>query len=66
MIKEANGSFKYVSGYYTPGTLIGTVSASYDGRSTAQLVISHGCAPFTGGAWCSPGFWRNATDGAGR
>ena len=64
MTKEANGAFKYVSGYYTPGTLIGTVSASYDGRSTAQLVISHGCAPFNGGAWCSPGFWRNATDGA--
>jgi hypothetical protein len=28
-------------------------------------VISHGCRPFTEiGAWCSPGFWRNATDGA--
>jgi hypothetical protein len=30
-----------------------------------QLVISHGCRPTGGdGAWCSPGFWRNAQPGA--
>jgi hypothetical protein len=29
-----------------------------------QLVISHGCRPFKEGAWCSPGFWRNAEDAA--
>jgi hypothetical protein len=64
MTKTSNGTFKYVSDYYTPGTLIGTVSATYDGKSTAQLTISHGCARVTNGAWCSPGFWRNAQDGA--
>jgi hypothetical protein len=29
--------------------------------TNAQLVVSHGCRPFTHGAWCSPGFWGNAT-----
>ncbi|HEX8906896.1 MAG TPA: hypothetical protein VF771_18745 [Longimicrobiaceae bacterium] len=64
MTKTGNGTFKYVSAWYAPGTLAGTVKASYDGKSkNAQLVISHGCRP-TGGGWCSPGFWMNATDAA--
>jgi hypothetical protein len=65
MTKTGNGIFKYVSEWYDPDTLPGQVSATYDGRGTnAQLVISHGCRPFNEGAWCSPGFWRNARDGA--
>jgi hypothetical protein len=65
MIKSGNGTFKYVSGWYAPSTLPGNVTATYDGRpKNAQLVISHGCRPFTHGAWCSPGFWKNATDAA--
>ena len=61
MTQQANGAFKYVSGFYDLASLIGTVSASYTGSTrNPQLVISHGCRPFTGGAWCSPGFWRNA------
>jgi hypothetical protein len=65
MTKSANGTFKYVSGWYAPGTLAGNVSATYDGKpKNVQLVISHGCRPFTSGAWCSPGFWMNATDAA--
>jgi hypothetical protein len=65
MTKTGNGTFKYISGYYAPGTLVGTVSASYDGKvKNAQLVISHGCRPYTHGAWCSPGFWQHAEAGA--
>lgn len=67
MTKFANGTFKYVSAWYPPNTLTGAVSATYDGGSkNAQLVVSHGCRPFNKliGAWCSPGFWGHATDGA--
>ena len=65
MTKFGNGTFKYVSGWYDPSTLPGNVSATYDGsKKNAQLVISHGCRPFTHGAWCSPGFWKNADDAA--
>jgi hypothetical protein len=65
MTKFGNGTFKYVSGWYEPSTLFNTIIGTYDGRvRNVQLVISHGCRPFTNGAWCSPGFWRNATDAA--
>jgi hypothetical protein len=65
MTKTGNGVFKYVSGWYDPSTLPGIVTATYDGAPrNAQLVISHGCGPFDGGAWCSPGFWKNARDSA--
>ena len=65
MTKTGNGTFKYISGWYDPSTLPGHVVATYDGKvKNAQLTISHGCRPFTHGAWCSPGFWRNATDAA--
>jgi hypothetical protein len=66
MEKMANGTFKYVSGWYDPDTLPGNVTATYDGKDkNPQLVISHGCRPFdTEGAWCSPGFWKNARPGA--
>jgi hypothetical protein len=69
MTKSGNsGTFKYISEWYEPSTLVpGVVSATYDGKKkNAQLVISHGCRPFDGdqGAWCSPGFWRNAQDPA--
>jgi hypothetical protein len=66
MTKSGNGTFKYISGWYNPSTLLyPIVAATYDGKAkNAQLTISHGCRPFTRGAWCSPGFWRNATDAA--
>jgi hypothetical protein len=62
MTKSGNGTFKYVSAWYDPATLPGNVTATYDGKAkNAQLVISHGCRPFTTqGAWCSPGYWMNA------
>jgi hypothetical protein len=64
MVKSGNGTFKYVSAWLDPAHLP-AISASYDGKTkNAQLVISHGCRPFTHGAWCSPGFWRNADDAA--
>jgi hypothetical protein len=65
MTKFGNGTFKFVSEWYDPDTLPGNVSATYDGdRRNAQLVLSHGCRPFKQGAWCSPGFWKNAKDAA--
>jgi hypothetical protein len=65
MIK-VGGTLKYASQYYDPTTLSG-VSATYTGKASGsiQLVVSHGCQPFTTeGAWCSPGYWRNAQDAA--
>jgi hypothetical protein len=66
MEKFGNGTFKFVSDWYDPDTLPGNVTATYDGNTkNAQLVISHGCRPFNSdGAWCSPGFWKNAKDAA--
>jgi hypothetical protein len=67
MTKYGNGTFKYISPWVDPDTLIaGPVVATYDGKvKNAQLVVSHGCRPFeTLGAWCSPGFWGRAEDGA--
>ena len=65
MTKSGNGAFKYISDWYDPDTLPGKVTATYDGQPrNVQLTISHGCRPYSHGAWCSPGFWRNATDGA--
>src|SRR5512140_1119512 len=64
MTKYGNGTFKYISGWYDPSTLPGAVVATYDGKlKNAQLTVSHGCRPFAQGAWCSPGFWRNAQAG---
>jgi hypothetical protein len=62
MTKSGNGTFKYISDWYDPSTLPGNVTGTYDGNAkNSQLVISHGCRPFTEeGAWCSPGFWKNA------
>jgi hypothetical protein len=61
MTPSGNGTYKYISGWYDPNTLLpNVVSATYAGKITnAQLVISHGCRPYSKGAWCSPGFWRN-------
>ena len=64
MTKTGNGTFKYVSGWYSPSTLPGAVSATSDKAKNSQLVISHGCRPYTHDAWCSPGFWGHATDAA--
>jgi hypothetical protein len=65
MTQSGGGTYKYISAWYSPSTLPSNVRATYDGRvRNAQLVISHGCRPFTHGAWCSPGFWRNAESAA--
>ncbi len=66
MVRMGNGTFKFVSDWYDPDALPGNVSATAGSRSAnPQLVISHGCRPFDDtGAWCSPGFWRNAETGA--
>ncbi|MBL1379321.1 hypothetical protein [Zobellella iuensis] len=66
---QVGGTFKYASQYYNYNALVGLpVTAKYQGtvRGNVQLVVSHGCQPFEGeeGAWCSPGFWRNAADAA--
>jgi hypothetical protein len=60
MTQSGGGSFKYVSGWYDLGPLIGVVKSTYNNASTGnpQLVISHGCPP-TQTTWCSPGFWKN-------
>lgn len=65
MTASGGGTYKYVSAWEDPSTLPGAVTATYAGKlSNAQLVISHGCRPYTHGGWCSPGFWGNATDAA--
>jgi hypothetical protein len=66
MTASGGGTYKYISAWYAPSTLPGNVTASLDGKSAnPQLVISHGCRPLVeGDSWCSPGFWRNARDGA--
>ena len=70
MSKEGRGAgvWKYVSAWYEPNALIQFgVFANYEGRArgNVQLTISHGCRPFSKkGAWCSPGFWGHARDGA--
>ncbi len=67
MTQVSNGTFKYISGWYDPNTLLpDVVSATYVAPkvTNAQLTISHGCRPYTHGDWCSPGFWKNATAGA--
>lgn len=67
MIK-VGGTFKYASKYYRYRTLVQTpVTATYVGtvKGNVQLVVSHGCQPLqTPGAWCSPGYWRNASQAA--
>jgi hypothetical protein len=64
MTKTSNGTFKYISAWYSPlSSLIGTVFATVTGgtANNPQLTISHGCAPKRDGigAWCSPGYWLN-------
>lgn len=63
MTQSGGGTFKYISGYYSPlSGLIGNVTATITGGSASnpQLTISHGCAPKADiGAWCSPGYWKN-------
>lgn len=61
---KVGGTFKYASAYFSPVDTIGKVYATWlGGPNKATLTVSHGCPPRTGG-WCSPGFWRNATDAA--
>lgn len=68
MIK-VGGTFKYASRYHPYASLLGPPAAfaTYTGKAkgSVQLVVSHGCQPFdTEGAWCSPGYWKNAQDAA--
>jgi hypothetical protein len=67
MTPSGGGTFKYISAWYSPSTLLpNVVSATYTGKvKNAQLVVSHGCRPYNDKpAWCSPGFWKNADPGA--
>jgi hypothetical protein len=63
---KVGGTFKYASGYYSPEEIIDIVYATYEGKAkgSVNLVVSHGCGKYEAGAWCSPGYWRNARDGA--
>lgn len=66
---RVGGTFKYASKYYSYETLVGLpVTAAYEGsvKGNVQLPVSHGCQPYEQqeGAWCSPGYWRNAQDAA--
>lgn len=65
---QVGGTFKYASEYFSYEDLTGpSVHAVHNGtaRGNPQLVVSHGCKPFeTEGAWCSPGYWKNAQDPA--
>ena len=66
MIK-VGGTFKYASQYYSYEDIANIVTAEYEGKvkGNVNLVVSHGCQPFeTEGAWCSPGYWKNAADAA--
>lgn len=63
---QVGGTFKYASKYYLHDDLMG-VYATYEGKvkGKVNLVVSHGCQPYAGeGAWCSPGYWKNAADAA--
>ena len=63
------GTLKFASQYFDPATLL-ALPAHADftaaGSNNPQLVVSHGCPGFKKdqGVFCSPGFWRNAADGA--
>jgi hypothetical protein len=62
---QVGGTFKYASQYYLPADVIGVVYATWvGGKNKATLTVSHGCPVYNQGAWCSPGFWKNARDGA--
>jgi hypothetical protein len=69
---RVGGTWKYASQYYDYADIVGIVTATFDNAGlkaaatkNVQLVVSHGCQPFTEeGAWCSPGYWRNAADAA--
>jgi hypothetical protein len=64
---RVGGTLKYASPYFNYADLVPEkVSAVLTaGHRNANLVVSHGCAPFEGdGAWCSPGYWKNARDAA--
>jgi hypothetical protein len=69
---QGGGNWKYASQYYPYAELIGppAVYATFDDtglriRGNLNLVVSHGCQPFDdNGAWCSPGYWKNARDAA--
>lgn len=66
---QVGGTFKYASKYYRYGKLVGLpVTATYEGvvaNGNVQLVVSHGCQPIkTPGAWCSPSYWKHASQEA--
>jgi hypothetical protein len=63
---KVGGTFKYASKYYDRADL-NEVTATYEGKVKGKvtLVVSHGCQPFDEeGAWCSPGYWKNAAAAA--
>ena len=65
---KVGGTFKYASPSAAYADVVNLpVSATYAGtaKGNVQLTVSHGCQPYTTeGAWCSPGYWRNAQPAA--
>jgi hypothetical protein len=70
---QVGGTWKYASPYWDRNVLVNLpVTATFDDAGikasvlkTVNLVVSHGCPPREEeGAWCSPGYWRNAADAA--
>jgi hypothetical protein len=63
---QVGGTWKYASQYYSYDDLVNFPVSAGPAGTRAQLVVSHGCQPFEGdkGAWCSPGYWKNAADAA--
>jgi hypothetical protein len=65
---QVGGTWKFASPYFTRDDLLSFgVTATYEGtvRGNITLTVSHGCGPYSGeGAWCSPGYWKNARQGA--
>jgi hypothetical protein len=63
------GAWRVTTPYYDLAWVIDNARAEWEGgNASGQLTISHGCPGEEEngdiGAWCSPGFWMNAGDGA--
>lgn len=69
---QVGGTWKYASQYYSYQDLVDfpvvahfpTAGIRASTLRNVNLVVSHGCPrrPDDGGAWCSPGYWRNASE----
>ncbi|MFC3492840.1 hypothetical protein [Glycomyces rhizosphaerae] len=68
---KIGGTWKFAGDYYAYEDLLelpvhatfNTAGIKPTSLKQVNLVVSHGCQEMTGeGAWCSPGYWRNASD----